>query len=373
VTEDRAELARRAKRVVLKVGSGALSGGGRGLDAATLARLASDLARARELGRQTVVVSSGAILAGLERLGLPKAGTIQLKQAAAAVGQSRLMAAWSEALAPHGLAPAQVLLTQDDFRHRERYLNARNTMLALLELGAVPVVNENDTVAVEEIRFGENDMLAALVAGLVDADLLVILTDQEGLYTSDPRKDKEARLVEVVHPDRPAEFAAGKQGPRGSGGMEAKVRAAGRAAAAGVPAILASGFLDAPLSRVLAGEALGTLFVRAKEPLSKRKQWLAFAAHPKGQIEVDEGAKAALTLRAKSLLPSGVKSVRRDFKAGDVVSLTHGGAEFARGLANYSSEEIGKIKGLRTSQLEAILGQKTCDEVIHRDNLVLLK
>jgi glutamate 5-kinase len=371
VNGGREALVREARRIVLKVGSGVLSGGGTGLDPGVIKRLAGEVSGARSAGRHVVIVSSGAILSGLERLGLAKAGTIQLKQAAAAVGQSRLMAGWSEALRPYDLAPAQILLTQDDFRRRERYLNARNTMLALLELGAVPIVNENDTVAVEEIRFGENDMLAALVAGLVDADLLVILTDQDGLYTADPRKNPTARLIAVVHPDRPEEFVAGRQGPKGSGGMEAKVRAASRAAASGVPAVLANGLQKDSLERILAGEAVGTLFARSKSPLSKRKQWLAFAAHSKGQLEVDEGARLAITERFKSLLPSGVKSVRRDFSAGDVVSLTHGGEEFARGLSNYSAGDIQKIKGLRTSQIEGILGQKTCDEIIHRDNLVL--
>lgn len=362
----------KAKRVVVKLGSGVLSGGRAGLDAATLRRIAADVAAARAEGREVVVVSSGAILAGRERLKLAARPSVQLKQAAAAVGQSRLMRAWEAAFARKGLTAAQVLLTADDLRDRQRYLNARSTLLTLLRLGVVPVVNENDTVAVEEIKFGDNDGLSALVAGLVDADLLVLLTDQDGLFTDDPRKDPRATLVPLVRPgEEPARV--GRAGPWGTGGMESKVRAARRAAGGGIAAVVANGAKAGTLAAVLAGEAVGTRFVPEERPLTRRRQWLAFASHPKGRIVVDAGARAALTERSKSLLASGVRALSGDFGPGDVVSLVEGGAEFARGLSNFSAADLERIKGLKTAQIEAALGHKPADEVVHRDNLAVIK
>ncbi len=356
--------------MVIKVGSAVLSGGKPGLDAAVIRRLAATVAGARARGLEVILVSSGAISAGTKALNLKsRPSTTQLKQAAAAVGQSRLMRAWEAALARRGLTAAQILLTREDLRDRERYLNARNTLFALLRLGVVPVINENDTVAVEEIRFGDNDGLSALVAGLVDAGLLVLLTDQDGLYDRDPRQGP-AQLVRLVLPgDAPA--AAAKPGPLGSGGMDSKVRAGRSASEMGIAAVIASGLKPKALEAVLAGEEEGTWFVPEIRPLEKRKAWLAFASHPKGEVRVDQGAREALVGRGKSLLPSGVRALTGVFEAGDAVSLTQDGREFARGLTNFSSRDLERIKGLKTSEVEAVLGHKPADEVVHRDNLAL--
>jgi len=373
MTEQKKESAgRTARRVVVKLGSGVLSGGGEGLDAATLRRLAADVAAARAAGREVVVVSSGAILAGRERLALKGRPSVQLKQAAAAVGQSRLMRAWEAAFARRGITVAQVLLTADDLRDRQRYLNARNTLLTLLRLGVVPIVNENDTVAVEEIKFGDNDGLSALVAGLVDAGLLVLLTDQDGLFTDDPRAHPDARLIPRVLPGE-APARVGRAGPWGTGGMESKVRAARQAAGAGIAAVVANGTKAGTLAALVAGREVGTLFVPHDKPLAQRRQWLAFASQPKGRIVVDAGAREALVARSKSLLASGVKSASGAFSPGDVVSLVEGGAEFARGLTNFGADELEKIRGLKTSEIEAALGHKPADEVVHRDNMAVLK
>ncbi len=361
----------RSRRWVVKLGSGVLSAGTDRLDAATLGRVASDVASLRERRREVVLVSSGAILAGAERLALKtRPRTTQLKQAAAAVGQSRLMRAWEEAFARRDLAVAQVLLTREDLRDRGRFLNARNTLFELLRLGVVPIINENDTVAVDEIKFGDNDGLSALVASLCDADLLVLLTDQPGLFTADPRKDSGAEFVAEFDAASLPDF--GKAGPSGSGGMESKVRAARTAAAAGITAVIAGGLEKGTLERIGEGEAVGTLFAPRAAPLDKRRQWLAFATHPKGQIHVDAGAREALVKSAKSLLPSGVKDVAGAFAAGDVVSLVADGAEFARGLCNFAAEDLKKVKGLKTTQIEQVLGHKPSDEVVHRDNLAIL-
>jgi glutamate 5-kinase len=360
------------ERIVVKLGSGVLSGAGAGLDAATLRRLAADVAAARAAGREVVVVSSGAILAGRERLALKARPSTQLKQAAAAVGQSRLMRAWEAAFSRRKIVVAQVLLTADDLRDRQRYLNARNTLLTLLRLGVVPIVNENDTVAVEEIKFGDNDGLSALVAGLVDASLLVLLTDQDGLFTDDPRSNPHATLVTRVLPGaEPARV--GRAGPHGTGGMESKVRAARQAAGAGIAAVVANGTKAGTLAALVAGREIGTLFVPVVKPLDKRRQWLAFASQPKGSIVVDAGAREALVARSKSLLATGVRSASGAFEPGDVVSLVEGGAEFARGLTNFGAADLDKIRGLKSSQIEAVLGHKPADEVVHRDNLAVLK
>ncbi|MBI3506885.1 MAG: glutamate 5-kinase [Proteobacteria bacterium] len=369
---NRKQLLGPARRVVVKLGSGVLSAGGDRLDAATLRRLAEDVAAERRQGREVVLVSSGAILAGRERLAMKtRPATTQAKQAAAAVGQGRLMRAWEEAFAEHDQAVAQVLLTREDFRHRRRYLNARNTILALLRLGVVPIINENDTIAVEEIKFGDNDVLSALVSGMCDAAALILLTDQDGLYSADPRVDREARLIERVE-DGQAQARLGRSGPAGSGGMQSKVTAARMAASSGVPAFIGSGARGGVLEAILAGREEGTLFVPRPAPMDKRKQWLAFASHPRGQIHVDEGAREALVKRAKSLLPSGVQSLSKSFESGDVVSLLSKGVEFARGLTNYGSKELERIKGLKSGEIEGILGHKPADEVVHRDNLALL-
>lgn len=363
--------------MVVKVGSGVLANGGLTLHRPTIERLSGELSNLRAKGLEVVLVSSGAILAGMGKLELrERPRSIPLKQAAAAVGQSQLMQAYEEAFSASGQKAAQVLLTQEDFHHRTRYLNARNTLLTLLTLHVIPIINENDTVAVEEIRFGDNDILSALVAGLVDADLLIILTDTDGLFTSDPRKDPSARLIPVVDPRKAqVSFWAGESAsPFGIGGMSSKVEAARKAAASGIPTIVANGFKEAILQRILDGEETGTLFYPETSRMGGRKRWLAFASRPKGQIVVDEGAKAALIHHGKSLLPSGVVAALKAFEAGDVVSLMgEDGIEFARGLTNYSSREVEQIKGLKSFEIEAVLDHKPYDEVVHRDNLVILR
>jgi glutamate 5-kinase len=365
------------KRVVVKVGSGVLSRGGISLHRPAITGLASALAGLRARGIEVVLVSSGAILAGMEALGLTeRPRDLPLKQAAAAVGQSHLMRAYDEAFHPCGQRVAQILLTQEDLRHRGRYLNARNTFFTLLRLGVVPIVNENDTVAVREIQFGDNDTLSALVANLVEADLLVILTDTEGLFTADPRRDPSARLIPLVRPqDAVTSFCAEEAGSAASiGGMSSKVLAARRAATAGIPTVVASGLYPGVLDTILRGADVGTFFTPSGSRMQSRKRWLAFASQPRGGIVVDAGARQALVAGGKSLLPSGIGLTRRGFRAGDVVSLLDPeDREFARGLANYSRDEVEKIKGLKSREIAAVLGSKPYDEVVHRDNLVILE
>lgn len=368
---------REIKRLVVKVGSAVLSKGDIALHQPTLQRICRELVWLRKEGYQVVLVSSGAILAGMGRLGLTeRPGSIPLKQAAAAVGQSLLMRHYEEAFAPYGQKLGQLLLTQEDFRSRHRYLNARNTLFTLLHLGVLPVINENDTVAVEEIRFGDNDHLSALVATLLGADLLVILTDLDGLYTADPRKDPNAKLVHEM----PRRFAAlhvwaDESGTGlGTGGMITKVKAARAAAAAGVRTIIANGLVDGILERIVRGEAVGTVFQASASRMPGRKRWLAFATARAGRITVDAGAREALIRNGKSLLASGVVSVDGAFEGGDVVSLCDiDGLEFARGVTNYDAEQVKQIKGIRSDQIEEALGAKPFDEVVHRDNLVILE
>lgn len=373
----RQDILKRAKRFVVKVGSVVLASYDCRLDQATVDRLASELLELRKAGKEVILVSSGAILAGMGQLGLKeKPRSIPLKQAVAAVGQSHLMRNYEEAFAPNGQRVAQVLLTQDDLQNRIRYLNARNTLFTLLGIGVIPIINENDTVAIDEIKFGDNDNLSALVATLVDADLLVILTDTEGLYTSDPRKDPSARLVPLVKRiTEEIKLWAGESARGiGTGGMSTKVSAARIAASVGIPTIVANGLEKGILHRVFSGEAVGTLFLPSHSKMKSRQRWLAFATRPHGQIVVDEGAKMALTHSGKSLLPSGILATARPFQVGDVVSLLNSeGVEFARGLVNYTSEEVEKIKGLKSTEIEGALGYKHSDEVIHRNNLVILE
>ena len=373
---DRPALLQGVRRLVVKVGSGVLSRGSFTLDTRTIRSLAAQLHACRETARQVALVSSGAIVAGVGRLGLAeRPRSIPLKQAAAAIGQGALIWTYEEAFAAHGVKVAQVLLTGEDLRDRARYLNARNTLFTLLTLGVLPIINENDTVAVDEIKFGDNDRLSALVAALVDADLLVILTDTDGLFTADPRRRPKARLIPVVTGGEPKEayWAGAPATITGVGGMASKVEAARLAAASGIPTLIANGTAPDTLTRLLAGETLGTLFLPDAERLAGRKRWLALASRPKGVIVVDEGAKRALTERGKSLLPSGVKGTLKPFGVGDVVSLVgpdH--AEFARGLANYTAEEVERIKGIKTGEIERTLGYRHSDQVIHRDNLVIV-
>jgi glutamate 5-kinase len=368
----------KTRRLVVKVGTGTLTDASGRFDRPNCARLAAELAEAAG-GRRVVLVSSGAVALGAERLGLARAKgkpwDIPTKQACAAVGQPHLMAAWGEALGTHGREVAQVLLTADDLASRKRYLNARRTLDRLLEEDVIPVVNENDTVAVEEIKVGDNDTLAGLVAGCVEADLVAMLTDVEGLFDRNPAEPGAALVHEVPRVTAEIERMAGGAGSeRSVGGMATKVKAARRLAAQGVATALLSGRRPGALAALLRGEPVGTVFAPGAERLSSRKGWLAAAARGKGIILVDPGARRALVEQGRSLLPSGVKAVEGQFGQGDPVDIAvERGRAFARGLAGYAADEVRRIAGLKTSEIEGALGYKYLDEVVHRDDLVVLE
>jgi glutamate 5-kinase len=367
---------RTARRLVVKVGSGLVTAPGLGPDPDRIERLAADIAAARRADREVVLVSSGAIATGMARLALAeRPRSIPEKQAAAAVGQSALMWQYEIAFKRHGLAVGQVLLTAHDIGDRTRYLNARNTLLALLGFGVVPIVNENDTVAVEEIKVGDNDNLSALVASLIEADLLVLLTDVEGLYTADPARHPGAARLDIVETvtDEILMMAGAREDGVSVGGMATKLQAAQKAAASGVPMVIASGREPGMLARIVAGEPVGTCFLPKADRLGARKRWIAFAVPPQGRLAVDAGAARALIRQGRSLLPSGVTGVDGEFGAGEVVAVVDGdGREFARGLVNFDAGELRRIRGVKTHEIEARLGYKAVDEVIHRDNLVVL-
>ena len=369
----------RARRLVVKVGSGLVTSPGVGADPARIETLAAAIATART-GREIVLVTSGAIATGMARLGLAeRPRSIPEKQAAAAVGQSALMWQWEAAFKRYGIGVGQVLVTAHDIRDRTRYLNARNTLLALLGFSVLPIVNENDTVAVDEIKVGDNDNLSALVASLIEADLVVLLTDVDGLYTADPAREPGARKLDTVPviTDEITGLVWRRPDSQSVGGMTTKLEAAQKAAASGVPLVIASGRQDDALARILAGEPVGTLFLPKADRLTARKRWIAFAVPPQGRLTVDAGALRALTGQGRSLLASGVVEVDGEFAAGDVVAVIAadgpGGArEFARGLVNYDAGEVRKLRGVHSRDIESRLGYRGVDEVIHRDNLVIL-
>ena len=363
-----------AKRLVVKVGSALVTNNGNGLDLKAIDGWARQIAQLREQGREIILVSSGAVACGVQRLGWgrrPK--TVHEKQAAAAVGQAGLVEVYEAAFNKYGLHTAQILLTHDDLADRKRYLNARATLATLLELGVVPIINENDTVITDEIKFGDNDTLGALVANLMEADALIILTDQKGLYTADPRKNPAATLIQQATAGDPAlEAMAGGAGSRvGTGGMITKIIAAKRAARSGADTVIASGHEIDPITRLAAGEPVGTLLVSQTPPLAARKQWLADHLQLAGRLILDNGAVNALK-SGKSLLPIGVKSVEGEFERGAAVAcLTADGHEIARGLCNYGSGEARLIARKATMEIEGILGYIEEPEIIHRDNLIL--
>jgi glutamate 5-kinase len=362
------------RRVVIKIGSGVISDE-HGLDPARIEALCQDIIHLRLRGYEVVVVSSGAVAAGKGDLGITgRPPTIPLKQAAAAIGQSRLMRTYKEALRPHGVTVAQVLLTRDDLANRRRYLNARNTLMTLLEYGVLPIINENDTVVVDEIRFGDNDNLSAMVTNLVEAQLLVILSDVDGLYDSDPRLFPDARLItEVERISEEIEAMAGDSGgPLGTGGMATKVKAAKRATLCGAGTAIINGRTPQNLRHLFDGHEFGTYFLPARDPITARKHWIAFTKKPRGKLLLDEGARTAIIDSGKSLLPSGIRQIDGEFDRGDAVRLcTLDGREFAKGVTNYSSLELARIMGRKTREIEAILGYKYGDEIVHRDNLVV--
>src|SRR4051812_34750499 len=365
-----------AKTLVVKVGSSLVTNEGRGVDAEAVARWAEQVARLAKLGRRTLIVSSGAIVEGMQRLGWTRRpGTMHELQAAAAVGQMGLVECYERCFRKHGLQTAQVLLTHADLADRQRYLNARSTLRTLLELGVIPVINENDTVVTDEIKLGDNDTLGAMVANLIEADALIILTDQAGLFDTDPRKSPHAKLVQQGKAGDPAlEAMAGGTGTElGKGGMLTKVHAAKRAARSGAHTVIASGRENDVLVRLAQGEAIGTLLTASTVPLAARKQWLADHLTVTGRLGLDDGATRALVRDGKSLLPIGVVAVSGEFQRGEVVGIAGSdGREVARGLVNYSSEETRKIMRRPSGEIETILGYVDEPELIHRDNLVLL-
>ena len=366
----------KTRLLVVKVGTSVLSDEGGRISSRAVGALCRQLAKVREDGRKAVLVTSGAIAAGVEKLGLKKRPSrLPELQAAAAAGQGHLMGLYSHHLADHGLNSAQLLLTREDFSERHRYLNARNTILSLLRMGAVPIINENDTVSTEEITFGENDTLSALVGGLVEAQLLILLTDVEGLVRKDAGQAQEVvKTISKITPETYKCVWEKKKSSLTVGGMESKLKAAEIATEAGQSVIIANGNEPDIVPRLLKGEELGTFFPAKEEPIRGWKRWLGRAAILRGKVTVDDGATDALVERGKSLLPAGVVGVTGDFEAGELVSIcTASGREFARGLSNYSSADLLRIKGLQCSEIRRVLGYCPYDEAVHRDNLLVLK
>lgn len=365
-----------AKRLVIKIGSSILAARSAGLRLDHVQRLSSEIARLKQEDREIVLVSSGAIVAGIGKLGLKSyPQTLPLQQAAASAGQSHLIHAYETCFQEAGQHIAQVLLTHEDLADRKRFLNARHTLTTLLKLESIPIINENDAVSVDEIRFGDNDTLAAQVAHLVDADLFIILSDVDGLFTRDPRRDPEATLISHVTDITPEiEQGAGTSQSRESrGGMVTKIQAAKLARQFGVPTLLLNGETPGLLSSVLDGSDHGTLFFSQGRKLPSRKHWIAYTLRSKGKLVLDAGAVTALTTRGKSLLPSGIVDVKGTFAAGDPVSCVDTeGKEFAKGLVNFSSDVVTDIKGRRTKEISHEAGTHEYEEVIHRDNLALL-
>ena len=366
----------KSKRVVVKIGSAVLTGED-GLNQEVMENLAQEVSFLLKSGKEAILVSSGAVAAGKKRLGLQVDRNLELKekQGAAAIGQSTLMRSYEDIFDRLGYKVAQVLLTHDDLSNRNRYLNVRNTILTLLDWNIIPIINENDTVSVEELRFGDNDTLGALITNLIEADLFICLTDVDGLYTGNPNEDSGAKPVyTVAKVDKKVKAMAGNVvGALGTGGMQSKIQAAHMVSARGGSSFIGSGRTKAILQKLFACEAVGTFFLPQAEKMQSRKHWIAFVLRPKGDIVLDQGACKALVKRGKSLLPSGILEVRGNFKVGAPVQcLDEKGKVIATGLSNYNADDLSKIKGLNSMQIEEALGYKDSDEAIHRDNLVIL-
>ncbi len=365
----------KTRRWVVKIGSALLTNEGRGLNQQGIASWVEQLAALRQQGHELVLVSSGAVAEGMSRLGWSKRPhALHEQQAAAAVGQMGLVQAYESCFQRHGMHTAQVLLTHDDLSNRGRYINAQSTLRTLLDLGVVPIINENDTVVTDEIRFGDNDTLGALVANLIEAELLVILTDQDGLCDKDPRQHADAKLIHQTPVNAPGleQMASGSGGALGRGGMLTKVRAARLAARSGSITVIAAGREERVLLRLAEGEELGTLFLPDKAPEAARKQWLAGHLQVRGTLTLDAGAVEMLRNSGKSLLPVGVKALSGEFLRGEMVScLDETGNEIARGLVNYSAQDTRRIQGQPSSHIEELLGYLGEPELIHRDNLIL--
>ena len=363
-----------ARRVVVKVGSNVLTED-QGLNLHAVRSISRQICRLTDNGRQVLLVTSGAMAAGLRKIGLQRRpDDVPRRQAVSAVGQAGLIMEYENAFDRYGIKVAQILLTSDGISNRRRYLNARNTLNTLLAWQVIPIINENDTVAVESIEFGDNDNLSAIVALLMDADVLINLTDIDGLYTRDPRRYEDARLIpEVTAFEKDIEeYACGIAGPLGTGGMLSKIRAARKVTAAGIAMIIANGRRDDILETLLRGEAAGTFFAPRRRRLTNRKSWIGYSVKPEGTLVVDDGAARAVLENGKSLLPSGIVAVQGRFEVGAPVAFNDlQGRELGIGLVNYSHADIDRIKGLRSGQIAARLGHKPFDEVIHRDNLTI--
>lgn len=373
----RSRILSKVKKIVVKIGTGVLTTDDGFVDKDQIKRLAGQAVELKKMGYDVVVVSSGAVGSGMGELGMEKRpGTLPELQAVAAIGQSKLISAYDDCFKQHGYHAAQILLTREDFEDRQRYLNTCNTIHTLFQLKAIPVVNENDTISVDEIRFGDNDALSALVTNLLNAELLIILSSVDGLYDKCPTAKSKAAVITVVEnvSREIRQLAFDSKTARGMGGMHTKLEAASVVTNAGESVVIANGRMDNVLQRIVQCENVGTLFLPKEERLTSRKRWIGYTIKPKGKVYVDEGAMHALAEKGKSLLASGIVSVEGVFSKGDIVSVCkkEDRVVFARGLTNYSSDEIDRIKGCSTSHILKVLGYKLYDEVIHRDNMVIL-
>lgn len=364
------------KRIVIKLGTSTITHENGLLNISSIESIVRQIANLHNSGKEVILVSSGAIGAGIGKLRLKsKPKTIPEKQAAAAVGQGVLMHIYEKLFAEYGQTVAQILLTREDVSHRVRFLNARNAIFTLLENNVIPIINENDAVVVEEIKFGDNDTLSAYVTSLVEADLLILLTDIDGFYDSDPHINPQAKLINYINKISPEiEAAAGDTKTKlGTGGMSTKIKAAKIAVTSGASMVIGNGSIPNIITDIISGKTIGTWFSPSEKPLNARQRWIAYNTKIKGKIFVDKGAKEAITENKKSLLPSGIIKISGKFSEGQVVSVMNiDDKEFARGIVNYSSNEIDKIKGLNSSQIDIVLGHKNYDEVIHKDNMVIL-
>ncbi|MBT3312317.1 MAG: glutamate 5-kinase [Desulfobacterales bacterium] len=363
-----------AKRIVVKIGSGVLTES-YGLNVNVIRSISRQISGLIKEGREVILVSSGAMASGIRKIGLDmRPDEIPLRQAVAAVGQAGLIQEYETGFVQYGIKVAQILLTSDDLSNRQRYLNARNTLNALLNWNVVPIINENDTVAVEEIQFGDNDNLAAMITLQMDADILINLTDINGLYDKDPRSNSDARLIETIETINQDinKLASEIPGALGTGGMLSKVKAAGKVTSAGIPMVIARGDEDEVLIKLFAGEKMGTFFIPKEKKLPSRKCWIALTLKSEGVVIIDDGAVDAIVERGKSLLPIGIVDVEGNFKEGASIKfLDKNGEELGSGLVNYSAVDIRKIMGLKTKQISDTLGDKPYDEVVHRDNMVI--
>jgi len=378
MSTERKQILAGARRVIVKIGTGVLTGT-EGLDREIIQQLVDEMAELVRKGYHIVIVTSGAIASGKNRMGISgKLKSMPEKQACAAIGQSRVMRVYSNAFGKHEMYVAQILLTMDDLTDRKRFINVKNTLSTLMEWNVIPIINENDTVAVDEIKFGDNDHLAAVVANITEADLVISMTNTEGLYDRNPKAPgvKKAKLIGVVREitDNIESMATAEADPTGMGGMRSKVLAARKVTACGIPYIIARGKKKGILGEIFAGKDVGTLFTPMTECLSSREYWIAFTLRSRGKLFVDDGARKAIVENGKSLLPSGIEKVEGEFAVGDpVIVIAPDGKAIAKGLVNYSAQELHKIQGLKSSKIEQVLGYKHYDEAIHRDNMAVQK